>query len=485
MAGIPSAILACLVSLVMATLTPTTSLSDRWHSWVLEAPHDTGSGTSSHTLKLRTFHEMAMPVLKAEGFAMCISTRDDRLQTLARTLQAGLEPLATTTGRKSRQVSKPSENSTIQLVSLVNLVNYIWQPIIAYVEDLASGLKPKWTRELLCNHTALLLEMEGIVCAAADTMSIDDWIDFIRLTLVRFVGVDVPSNLIRQTFVHLVPFELEGTRANALHVLRSSLATKLVGPTLALQLGRQILQEVAELPVPLLSDMEVALGLKKDLVASLVQQHTSQAEGDAEEFPAKRLKTRTSQDRYAANTLSVEFALKNRLSWMRVGDIVKGAGKLIENLLSVGQDHRSVCNPSLEDILVGRWQLMRHTLLLDGAIDRCTSDKILEAREQNTFAGVGLATDESPPSQPRFLGLRFQITVMYMGRFSPQCTWEGRSEPPISRTSMLADIMHCSGKKGSDVSTVLDTQLARVGLNAYDVVGCTGISIYIYIYIYR
>eukprot|EP00972_Heterocapsa_arctica_P012031 1763356-Heterocapsa_arctica.AAC.1 len=45
-----------------------------------------------------------------------------------------------------------------------------------------------------------------------------------------------------------------------------------------------------------------------------------------------------------------------------------GAGKLIENLLYVGV-HRPE-NPRLENILVGKWQLMRHTLLLDGAIDR-------------------------------------------------------------------------------------------------------------------
>ncbi len=40
------------------------------------------------------------------------------------------------------------------------------------------------------------------------------------------------------------------------------------------------------------------------------------------------------------------------------------------------------------------------------------------------------------------------------------------------------------GKKGSDVSRVLEKQLARVNLTAYDVVGATGIDIYIYIYIY-
>ena len=34
--------------------------------------------------------------------------------------------------------------------------------------------------------------------------------------------------------------------------------------------------------------------------------------------------------------------------------------------------------------------------------------------------------------------------------------------------------MHCPGKKGTDVRVVLDKQLASIGLNGFDVVGCTG-----------
>jgi hypothetical protein len=480
MAGRPSAILACLVSLVMASLTPTTgaSFGERWHSWLLEAPHGTGSETSSYSLKLRTVSDKVIPSLKADGFAIDVGRWDNRRQTLAMTLQAGLEPLASTTGRKALDI--------IPLVSLVNLVNLIWQPIICHVEALADGEKPEWTIELLCNHTALLREMEGIVLSANDTIPVDDWMEFIRQTLKRLVDVEVPASLVSQTLGDLVPFQLEATPANAMHVLRSSLAAKLVGHTLAVQLGRRILAEVTDLPVPLLTDMEVSLGLKRDLVASLVQLHTAQTEDDADHHLTKRRRTngRTSRaDRYAAKTLSVQFALENRVSWMRLGETVKQAGKLIENLHSI-KEQGSSSSPSVEDILVGRWQLMRHALLLDGAIDRCTYDKILEARDKNTFAGVALATDESPPSQPRFLGLRFQISVLYLGLYAPLGDWEGRPTPPISRTSMLADIMHCPGKKGTDVSKVLEKQLARVGLNAYDVVGCTGIYIYVYIYIY-
>ena len=58
-------------------------------------------------------------------------------------------------------------------------------------------------------------------------------------------------------------------------------------------------------------------------------------------------------------------------------------------------------------------------LLLDGALDRWVGEMIFQKRGEGYFAGVGLATDESPPSQPRFRGLRFQIIVMYIGAFAP------------------------------------------------------------------
>ena len=45
---------------------------------------------------------------------------------------------------------------------------------------------------------------------------------------------------------------------------------------------------------------------------------------------------------------------------------------------------------------------------------------------------------------------------------------------PIHCTSMLGDILHCRGKKGTNVSWVLEKQLSRVGLSRYDVVAGTG-----------
>ena len=113
-------------------------------------------------------------------------------------------------------------------------------------------------------------------------------------------------------------------------------------------------------------------------------------------------------------------------------------------------------------------------LFLDGAVDRATSEHLMNARDAGTLAGVALATDESPPSQPRFRGLRFQITVIYAGAFKNLRDWSTCDDPPILKTSLLADICHCPGKKGVDVSRVIEKQLGRVGLNGFDVVSGTG-----------
>ena len=85
-----------------------------------------------------------------------------------------------------------------------------------------------------------------------------------------------------------------------------------------------------------------------------------------------------------------------------------------------------------------------------------------------------MATDESPPKAPRFRGLRFQITCLYLGFIPHVREWARSTSPPIQCIAMLADIQHCPGKKGTDVSRVIEKQLNRVGLNCYDVVAGTG-----------
>ena len=163
--------------------------------------------------------------------------------------------------------------------------------------------------------------------------------------------------------------------------------------------------------------------------------------------------------------------VRNRTPASRVAGTVASAAKLLESLKI--STHNS--SPSdIEDQLVHRTTLGRHLLTLDGAVDRCVSDLLFQHRELDRLAGVAVATDESPPSAPRFRGLRFQITLIYWGTFLPFDAWETSVEPPILVSSCLGDITHCPGKKGVDVSRVIEKQLSRVGLNCFDVCSGTG-----------
>ena len=131
------------------------------------------------------------------------------------------------------------------------------------------------------------------------------------------------------------------------------------------------------------------------------------------------------------------------------GDHEEGPGDNLKcSSLVASLSGSSSSQESLLDLnVVSRSTLKRGLLLLDGGVDRCLSDSLWILREQGRFAGVAMATDESPPKQPRFRGLRFQITVMYWGAFEPVDQWERRDEPPILRTACLADICHRPGKK--------------------------------------
>eukprot|EP00973_Karenia_brevis_P058179 8098218-Karenia_brevis.AAC.1 len=63
-------------------------------------------------------------------------------------------------------------------------------------------------------------------------------------------------------------------------------------------------------------------------------------------------------------------------------------------------------------------------------------------------------SDESPPSENRYTGLRFQITYFHWLRFYATSCWEQQrfdNKYPFVRERHLGDIVNCPGKTGSDV----------------------------------
>ena len=133
--------------------------------------------------------------------------------------------------------------------------------------------------------------MQGVVVDAEEPLDMDSWIRFVQGTLQRLLEVKVPSGLIMTIMGSLVPLHAPATRANALHLLRSSLCSKLVGPALASQVQRMILAEIADVPVELVSKDTLEQQIKMDLIAALEREHCKPEEDvqdDSERRPPKK-----------------------------------------------------------------------------------------------------------------------------------------------------------------------------------------------------
>ena len=131
-----------------------------------------------------------------------------------------------------------------------------------------------------------------------------------------------------------------------------------------------------------------------------------------------------------SKTSQVLWMLENRVATIRVGATASSAAVL---MVGMSPSPSSTLNRLQE--LQGRKSLRQHLLIVDVDVDRCTSYDLWTLREEGRFAGVALAIHESPPSQPRFRGLRFQITVMYWRTFPLVEDWDRSAWPPILKRS--------------------------------------------------
>ena len=233
-----------------------------------------------------------------------------------------------------------------------------------------------------------------------------------------------------------------------------------------------ILAEITEVPVSLFSAHDLALNVQQELIDTLDHQLCGSSDIKDAERPKKRSRTgKAIGETMKANTLQVLLMLENRIACARVHTSLASASELLQSLSSSNSSQQS--SQALDELLCES-SMRKHILLLDGAVDRCATEDLMQMRESGRFAGVALATDESPPSQPRFRGLRFHITVFYVGTYEDLSKWNSCEDPPLIKSTCLADIMHCPGKKGTYVSRILEKQLARLGLNCFDVVSGTG-----------
>ena len=377
----------------------------------------------------------------------------------------------------------------IAVMTFSHFIHLMWSPITTWVCNLAtteSQPPPKPPESLAKNIAAVNTEMIGKIASLETELTIDDYVLYIQETLLDILGVEVALDVILHV-VSPLQFSIELTRANAVHILYSPLCCKLVGQTMARLVRQSLMQTLTGMPAPnpIESQDEILLDVKKDLVHSLGQINGPPPEEADIVGPAQKKKRgkQDIEDNMSYKTKQVVYMIKNRIASMHMQNTVIGAATLMHDMLSRTRESQgdSVFTKTLdsakekvEDILVSRHSLQRHLLLMDAAMDRVAADRIMQLREEQRFTGVAIATDESPPSQPRFRGLRFQITVFYWGAYKPIEEWSTSQVPPLNLNTALADFCHCPGKKGIDVSRVLEKQLARMGMNPFDVVSCTG-----------
>ena len=167
------------------------------------------------------------------------------------------------------------------------------------------------------------------------------------------------------------------------------------------------------------------------------------------------------------------MAISDNVSLKRLPKTIVDAQRIVDTLQKRDTSSQELTN--LKGSLYSPQVLAKHALFLDSALDSWTKEQLRRQREADPAGfGIAIASDESPPSQPRYGGYRFQITCVYVPRLEPQETWESFDKPPISSCCLLADICHAPGKDGATVSRVIDKQIARFGCSRYDCVSGTG-----------
>ena len=409
-------------------------------------------------VSLRVVESVILPQMRDAGFA--VPVRGPGRDNLRCILEHGL-PVR--------------ENFKALRYGFQHILNLFWVPVLQYMDSFTRGEHgepDQWTETLALSHTALLAEMAGEVANADELMDMDSWALFLKETISKHLKVEVPVPMILEILSAMVPLRVLPTPANALHILRSSWCQKLVGSAMASQINGLILAEIADVPVQLLSEQDLNLKIRQDLVAALAAQQCTADDEALDNRPAKKARrdAQSLREHLSEKTAQVVFMLRNRVSMVRLCSTLVEAQDLIQSLKAPSSKRL----PDIQEALDSRVALAKHLHLLDGALDRLTAQSLLHLREQGRFAGAAIVSDESPPSQPRYRGLRFQITCMFFGAFEDLDRWEACTDPPILKSTCLADIMHCPGKRGVDVCRLLEKQLARVGLNAFDVVAGTG-----------
>jgi len=313
----------------------------------------------------------------------------------------------------------------------------------------ASDEAPAWSAVHVAAVALLEHEIEGVVADHKAGMTFEDWSAFLRSECRKWVPLAPSADFVRDVLGRFVPFVYPPTRTMALVILATPPFTDLfLGQHCGGQARRQAIATLADMPVHGPPPGSPTAGVAADLAAALhrewraKQQLPRVRERGAPPSSSKKM-SRTSaniREMLAEKTKQLRFAIVNRIPWDRVPQTLADAAALV-----LGDENDDKLRAFMEDLSVSRWTLMRHLLILDVALEKQIARDIEQRRDAGTFLGVCLATDESPPEEPRFAGVRLQVTRFYIAFLEDPVGWESAREPPIKTLKVLAGIVHCPG----------------------------------------
>ena len=149
------------------------SLSDLWSSWVEQYA---ASQEASLTRQRRKGHHMSFQCLSALPLKFVEHACVAQLGTLGcvgpsratcqETLERDVEPLGVSACPITQREGKR--------VTLMHVLNLVWQPLLQYIDALANGAPASWSSGLAENQRLIVLEMQGIIEQPEVAMSMDD-----------------------------------------------------------------------------------------------------------------------------------------------------------------------------------------------------------------------------------------------------------------------------------------------------------------------
>ena len=363
--------------------------------------------------------------------------------------------------------------------SPLTLAHLIWAAIAPVVAWVAHG-RPDCPWTAAHGHCLALLsgdfeaqEFSNSTCTRSAAA------EFAAFLLDTHLDIAIPALALDSAFASSWARNMPMCEMSVYILVMSEAMLPLIGSSLLQALQTALLSMAAQQPDP--SGKDSLLAALKGEVLDLLGARDKGSDS-WQSLPAvisspmesKRKKSRTEAsivETLEDKTEMVRLSLVNNQALVHSLNTLQDAKRLEEKLQRRDEDLEK--HMALEDAGLHQTTLSRHMLVLESAMDTLTKEALAEQRaaDPDGFA-IGIASDESPPSQVRFGGYRFQITMMYTPLWRPEETWEASEDPPLDAAPLLLDICHCPGKDGHSVMGVLDKQLSRVGLSRYDV--CCG-----------